>query len=181
MSYRIGSWSVPLKHRRKPGSRIRRKMPDDRPHLWRHSCPLPRTMITSNRYRSWIKYQVCSLLCTDQSNWSEPTSKIWPKVRLSFQCIKLIFLPLSTAPPASNKPLKSALKKTPSIKKQELEPLFKAREYGEFVVEMADCLLIVDKVIQKHTIRRTTLIKGGEVRFLLTICSWHSFFPLQNL
>lgn len=35
------------------------------------------------------------------------------------------------APPAANRPLKSALKQTPSIKKQELEPLFKPREYGD--------------------------------------------------
>jgi hypothetical protein len=28
------------------------------------------------------------------------------------------------------------MKKMPSIKKQELQPLFKAREYGDFIIDM---------------------------------------------
>ena len=61
------------------------------------------------------------------------------------------------------------MKKNPSIKKQELEPLFKAREYGELIFDNERHLLIVEKVIQKHTTPKMTLIKGAEVRLSLTI------------
>ena len=88
-------------------------------------------------------------------------------MRIFFSCINSIFLPPPTAP--SNKPLKSALKKTPLVKKQELEPLFKAREYGGFPYQYDKMLLINKKVIQKHTIQKMTQIRGKEVRYELTI------------
>ena len=61
------------------------------------------------------------------------------------------------------------MKKAPSIKKQELEPLFKAREYGELIVDDDRHFLIVEKVTQKRTTPKMTQIKGVEVRFSLTV------------